>query len=195
MSSRLTRAIGIRVVRGMAVAIAIGNDHFSPSFVGRAELMLSDPRKPSTMRPYHWLARMAREAAEPLVARDVATVHQAASKSVRAFVERLRKAKAVLRSATIVSDGDPPKIGNPHLQAHADERRLFREATAAALDECGIDSIFLLEEQVTDKAATKIGVSATRLEQWLTEIGATAGRPWRTDEKTAAVAAWIALTR
>jgi hypothetical protein len=179
----------------MAVAIAIGGDHFSPSFVKRAELMLSDPRKPSTMRPYHSLARMAREAAEPLVARDVAMVHQAASKSVRAFIERLREAKVLLRSAAIVSDRDPPKIGNPHLQAHADERRLFCEATAAAWDECGIGSIFLLEEQVTDKAATKIGVSATRLEQWLTEIGAAAGRPWRTDEKTAAIAAWIALTR
>jgi hypothetical protein len=48
---------------------------------------------------------------------------------------------------------------------------------------------------VTDKAACQIDVSATRLEQWLTEIGAAAGRPWRSDEKTAAIASWIALTR
>jgi hypothetical protein len=38
-----------------------------------------------------------------------------------------------------------------------------------------------------------IGITPTRINQWLVDIAAVAGRPWRAHEKTAAIAAWIAL--
>jgi hypothetical protein len=193
MNSDGVIAIGIRLLRGKAVAIAIRGDLATPSYAGRAELMLSDPKFPSTLRPFHAMARLPLGKALPMVKRDEALVRKAASKSVSSFIEGLRKSKMSPRNVAIVSDDEPAQIGNPHLKAHADERRLFREATASAARELGIDSIFLVEKEISRSARNIIGVADAKVRPWLADIAAAAGRPWRGEEKTAAVAAWIAL--
>ena len=186
-------AIGIRLLRGRAVAIAICGDRATPAYVGRAELLLSDPKFPSTLRPFHAIARLRLEKALPMVQRDETLVRKAATTSMSSFIERLRKSKMSPRHAAIVSDDEPAQIGNPHLKAHAEERRLFREATASAARDLGIDSIFLVETEISESAFKIIGVTRPTIHLWLEDIAAVAGRPWRAVEKTSAVAAWIAL--
>jgi hypothetical protein len=141
------------------------------------------------------LARLLLEKALPVVKRDETLVREATSKSVAAFVESVRKAKVNPRFAAIVSDAEPAHIGNPHLKAHADERRLFREATASAMRELGIESLFLVKTQVARNASKMLGVAPGTMDRWLADIATVAGRPWREDEKTAALAALIALSR
>src|SRR5262249_47329343 len=82
-------AIGIRVLRGKAVAIAIRGGLATPSYAGRAEMMLSDPKFQSTLRPFHAMARLPFGKALPMVKRDEALVRKAASKSVSSFIEGL----------------------------------------------------------------------------------------------------------
>jgi hypothetical protein len=72
------------------------------------------------------MARLPLEKALSMVKRDEILVREAASKSLSRFIESLRKAKIKPRYAAIVSDDEPNQIGNPHLKAHADERRLLR---------------------------------------------------------------------
>ncbi len=187
MKSRRPAAIGIRVRRGMAVAIAISADRESPIFAARAELLLSDPKVPSSLRPLHALARQPMEIARPIIERDTKLVLEAAAESVRRFVSQLGDRGWRASGAAIVSDGEPPKIDNPHLEAHRDERRLFREAIASATRNHGIESIFLVEDEAAEESA--------KLTRWLAQIGESAGRPWRADEKIAALAARIAMAR
>jgi|SRR5215475_1688030 len=185
-------SIGIRVLRGIAVAIAVNPDGPTPSFAGRAQLLLSDPKIASTLRPFHAMARLPREKAQPMVERDEAIVRRAASTSMRSFVSQLTAAGMHPLCAAIVSDGDPEmRVSNAHLEAHALERRLFREATASAARECGIQAVFLEEAEVTRDAAKIVGVSTSALDTWLAQIGVAAGRPWRAEEKTAAAVSWI----
>ncbi len=187
-------AIGVRVLRGQAVAIALAGSRHSPAFAGRALLLLSDPKVPSTLRPFHALARLPREEAESLVKRDVAVVRKAAARSVRAFARRLLDAGARVSRLAIVSDSDPQEIDNSHLRAHADERRLFRESIASAARDLGIASEILLDRDPVAAAICRLAIKRTRLNQLLTAISETAGLPWRSDEKTAALAALIALS-
>jgi hypothetical protein len=188
--------IGIRILRGKAIAIALRGDDAAPSYAGRAELMLSDPKLPSTLRPFHAMARLPLKEALPMVKRDEELVRKAASNSMSRFVEELRKAKVNPRWAAIVSDDEPARISNPHLKAHEEERRLFREAAASAAAENGIKSLFLvLTEVARDAGGRTLGVASPAMDRWLADIAVAAGCPWRADEKTAAIAAWIALSR
>src|SRR5262249_16382407 len=161
---------------------------------GRAELMLSDPKVPSTLRPFHAMARFAPEKALPMVRRDEKLVREATSKSMSSFIASLRKAKVYPGCAAIVSDDEPAQIGNPHFKAHPHERCLFREAAASAAREHGIESLFLVKTEVDKSAGKIIGIASGTMNRWLADIAVAAGRPWRTDEKTAAVAARIALS-
>jgi len=193
MSSAI--AIGIRLLRGKAVAIAVYGDEPEPSYAGRRELLLCDPKVPSTLRPFHAMARLPAERALPMVKRDEMLVRDAASKSVSTFIEDLRKAKASPRRAAIVSDDEPAQIGNPHLQAHADERRLLREAVASAARDHGIESLFLIRSEVATSAGRMLGVASGAVDRWIADIATAAGRPWRAEEKIAALAARLALSR
>jgi hypothetical protein len=60
--------------------------------------------------------------------------------------------------AAMLGVHEPSSIANPHLQAHADERRLFREVTAAAARECGVRSILFLEGELNSQAIREIGI-------------------------------------
>src|SRR5262245_49343135 len=188
-------AIGIRLLRGKAVAIAIYGDEPEPSYAGRGELILCDPKVPSTLRPFHAMARLPVEEALPMVKRDEMLVREAASKSMSSFIEDLSKAKASPRRAAIVSDDEPAQIGNPHLQAHADERRLLREAVASAARSHGIESLFLIRTEVATSAGRMLGVASGTVDRWIADIASAAGRPWRAEEKIAALAARLALSR
>src|SRR5215472_14507822 len=146
----------------MAVAIAISIKRESPSFAARAELLLSDPKMPSTLRPFHALARQPRHAALPMVERDSNLVREIGAQSIHAFVEQLRERNLRASRAVIVSDGEPRKVDNPHLEAHREERRLFREAIAEPTRAAGIIPIFLAQDEV-DEAARSAFNSKTAL--------------------------------
>src|SRR5215470_17723227 len=126
----------------MAVAIAIARDHDAPSFVARAELLLSDPKIASTLRPFHALARQERNVAIPMIERDSKLVSQIGAKSMAAFLAQIRRRGLRASRVVIVSDAEPPKVDNPHLEAHREERRLFRDAIAAPTRAAGIKPFF-----------------------------------------------------
>jgi hypothetical protein len=91
------------------------------------------------------------------------------------------------------SEIDPTIITNPHIRAHALEGRLFRSVLEDAVRSCGFPCAVLVERSAYTRAAEILKRSEQDLKGSVAQLGRRLGGPWRSDEKTACLAAWLAL--
>jgi hypothetical protein len=162
--------------------------------VDQRSIDLCDPAIAESRQPYH--AGMGRlETNEAIIERRKKVIVQAADRSVSELLKKYRNAGHPLRGAGLVvgSDIDPAKVASPHIRAHALEGRLFRTVLADALRSGGLPSLVIVEKTAYAQAAEVLERSAAELKRFVTEMGRSLAGPWRADEKTAALAAWLAL--
>jgi hypothetical protein len=95
--------------------------------------------------------------------------------------------------AVVGSDINPDAIANPHIRAHASEGRLFRRVTEDALGRLGLACSIWVERTLYASAAQRLEHSEQRIRQVAAGFGRDVAGGWRADDKTAAVAAWLAL--
>lgn len=88
--------------------------------------------------------------------------------------------------------GDPHSIANPHIRAHALEGQLFRTTLAAALRARGIRSAVFRERDIYAAATKSHGRSPEQIKRALVALG-NSTRPWRGEQKLAALAAWLVV--
>lgn len=188
-------AIGLRVKTGRAIAVVLRASWEPPIVVKREELILSDPGKPEVWQPFHPVMELPWEEAAAAVSKTRKAIQATASKAMRTLVEEICAGGFEPRAVGIVggSSQDPAKIGNPHIRAHAAEGRLYREVLEAAADACGLSRRSFQEKNLYAQAASRVGGSADAVRERVSALGAGKVRPWRADEKLAAVAAWMAL--
>ena len=197
-------AIGFRVKSGHAIAVVLRGPLESPSPVAREVVELCDPAAPETRQPYH--AGLGQAEQDPkAIARRVKIVERAASASVSGLAAKLgldplepgrvgSSRRAECRAALVTGSViDPESVGNLHIRAHAYEGRLFRTVLEQALAAHGISASVIVEKELAEKARRRLGQSDRVIKQRVTELGAAFGSPWRSDEKAAATAAWMAL--
>jgi hypothetical protein len=67
---------------------------------------------------------------------------------------------------------------------------LFRRALEAASIRLGIPYRSFVDKRLFERVAEELGCPVTELERVVTELGRGKVRPWRADEKAAAIAAW-----
>jgi hypothetical protein len=123
-------------------------------------------------------------------------VIQAADRSVRELLSDYRDAGHRIRAAGLVVGGDidPARITNPHIRAHALEGRLFRTALEDALRSGGLSCLVIVERNAYTLAAELLRRTEDELKRRVTNFGRALSGPWRADEKTACLAAWMALS-
>ena len=187
-------AIGFRVKSGRAVAVLVGGPVQSPEVLDRRLIDLCDSALPASRQPYH--ARMGTlQTDEAKVERLRKVIVQAADRSATELIRDYRNAGHCLRAAALVvgSETDPARITNRHIRAHALEGRLFRTVLEDALRSCGLPCSVLVERHAYKRAAEVLGRSQEDLKRSAAQLGRGLGGPWRADEKTAALAAWLAL--
>jgi hypothetical protein len=68
-------------------------------------------------------------------------------------------------------------------------RQALRQGAAA----CGLVLVEQDEKSLLDRAAVHFAVPAAAIEAQLKALGATAGKPWRKEQKLACLAAWLAV--
>jgi len=197
-------AIGFRVKSGHAIAVILQGSVESPLPVARQVVELCDPAVAETRQPYH--SGLGQAEADPkTIARRVKIIERAASASVSGLaaklgVDRLEQGRtgssrrvecrAALVTGSVI---DPESVGNPHIRAHAYEGRLFRTVLEQALVAHGIRASVIVEKQLAEMARRRLARSDRAIKQRLSELGTAFGSPWRSDEKAAATAAWMAL--
>lgn len=182
-------AIGLRVKSGRAIAVILKGPLESPVSVGRQVVELCDPDVAETRQPYH--SGMGRAEEDPgTIAKRVKIIERAASASVSRLTAAHGECCAALVVGSVI---DPASVGNPHIRAHANEGRLFRTVLEQALAARGIRTFVIVEKELAETARRRLGAGDREVERRMTELGKVLGKPWRSDEKAAATAAWIAL--
>ena len=91
---------------------------------------------------------------------------------------------------------DPTTIANPHIRAHALEGRLFRSVVEETLQDEKIRTDVLLERDAYACVAARLKQSSDDVRRGIQNLDrsmAATGRPWRAEQKLAALAALFAL--
>jgi hypothetical protein len=187
-------ALGFRVKSGWATAVLVAGSVPSPQVLDRRAIDLCDPAIPSSRQPYHAaMGKLQTDQDKIKHLREV--VFQAARQSVTALFKDYRTAGHRVSAAGLVigSETDPATITNPHMRAHGLEGQLFRSALEQALRSYCLPCLVITERKVYPRAAEAFGMTEEKLTRTLTQLGRSLGGPWRADEKTASLAAWLAL--
>ena len=69
-----------------------------------------------------------------------------------------------------------------------------RDALRAACAKHGLQLTELDEKSLPETAPARLRLSPADVDAALSGLGATAGKPWRKEQKLAALAAWVAIT-
>ncbi|HYS54907.1 MAG TPA: hypothetical protein VER58_14210 [Thermoanaerobaculia bacterium] len=182
-------AIGIKSKTGRAIAVVLSESTAHPEFVCRQELKLSDKKIPATMQPYHEVMEMPWSESVTAVKPAIAAIEKIAAASLRKLMDVVESRGLRVACVAVVGPKDRQleRIGNPHIRAHAAEGVLFRAVVekAAAANDC--------PSRAFVDPTTELPEPSGRVKSVLAEYGKAAGSPWRADEKTAAIAAWVAL--
>ena len=154
-------ALGFRVKSGWAAACLVSGPASSPKVVDRRVVTLSDPEVPRSKQPYHSGTGFAETDAAKL-ARLVQSVEGYAEQSLAALFAQYRaEGRAPVRVGIVVgTDGDPERIANQHIQAHAREGRLFRRVIEDAARAHGLPFAILVEREAYRVAAGAASPSA-----------------------------------
>ena len=192
---RAQAAIGFRVKSGWATAVLLVGPARAPRVADRRVIELSDPAVPTSRQPYHEVMDAAPAQGAKLERRLRSVVARITRRSVRRLLQEYRSTgHAVRRVALVVgSDIDPARIANDHIRAHALEGRLFRTALERACRAFGLRASVLVEREAYPEGATALRRSESQVKRAVKELGRAIDGPWRADEKTAALAAWMTL--
>ncbi|HEY7684378.1 MAG TPA: hypothetical protein VH879_17175 [Gemmatimonadales bacterium] len=76
---------------------------------------------------------------------------------------------------------------------HAYEGQLFRVILEQALEAHGLRLVVVRGRDLLDRATAVLGQSEPALRSRVTELGRMVGSPWRSEQKAATLAAWLAL--
>jgi hypothetical protein len=192
-----TAGLGFRVKSGWAAVVLLTDTAHSVQLSDVSRIELCDPRLPETRQPYH--AAMGKlETDSTKLGRRERVVRSISQQSLtRLLTDYRQKGFRINRAAFVVgSQIDPAKIANPHIRAHALEGRLFRSAVAETLQDHEICTEVLLERDAYPSVAARLKRSSDDLKRAIQDLGRSAptkGRPWRAEQKLAALAALFAL--
>lgn len=188
--------VGFRVKSGWATVVLMAGPVATPPVLDHRVMGLSDPTIPGTKQPYH-AARGALEQNSANLAKRVELVQQITKRSVRQLLNDYSRIGCIIRNAALVAGSltEPNSIANPHIRAHALEGQLFRNAVEDALHSQGLDSLVVIERNAYAKASAILELPEKKLKLRVSDFSHPPGKPWRKDEKLAALAAWIAMAK
>ena len=188
-------AVGFTIKSGWAAAVLLGGPPSAPEVIDCRRVEISDPDIPDATQPYHAGFGTARDAGEELK-RLVSSVKSYGRKSVRGVLSEYQK-RGVLCAAGVVAGSliDPKTIGNDHIRIHAMEGQLFRAVVIDAAEASGLKCDVVRERDLYGLAVTALKKPEGAIRQTLAEMGKGVTGGWRSEQKAAALSAWLALAR
>jgi hypothetical protein len=189
-------SLGFRVKSGRAIAVLLVVSTDSLYVLDRREINLCDPAVPQSRQPYH--AKMGTlQTNEATIKRLRSVVMEAAEQSASELLKDYGVRGHPVHTAGLVvgSETDPTTITNTHIRAHAHEGQLFRTALEEALRLLGLPYLVFVERKIYAGAAKTLNRPEEDLKRILAGLGRRKSGPWRSDEKIAALAAWLTFQK
>jgi hypothetical protein len=192
-----TAALGFRVKSGWAAVVLLTKPAHALRLSDVSHVELSDPGLPETRQPYHAAMGNLETDSEELNRREQVVRCIARQSLSHLLIGYRQKGYAIKRAAVVVgSQVDPGSIANPHIRAHAMEGRLFRSVVEESLRRQEIPADVLLERDAYARAAGRLKQPIDNVKRAIQNLGRSTpanDRPWRAEEKLAALAALFAL--
>jgi len=195
-------ALGLRAMRGGAVLVAVAVEEGAPHILRSLFLATAGEGDRLSFEPYHVAAELAASGDAAEAARAVAEGRMRQTALAVAGLERLMRglredgadpsvAALLVNRAGWVTDLLAYSLASPEHPPVA-EGLAVRGALRAAVDRTGLTLVEMDEKMLPPHAADRFGFAPAELEPRLKALGASAGRPWRKEQKNACLAAWLA---
>lgn len=182
---------------GWAMAVLLAGPASSPALLRCERALLSDANFPATKQPYHAALQPFRVQAKAEVRKLVKLVSAAAKRSVKDLLKQATNAGYEVHGAAMVVGSlvDPSTLHSEHIRAHGLEGQLFRTVLADAFRARGISCAMFVEKEAYARAAEKLHTTEAAAKRTVAQLGESHEGSWGAEEKMAALAAWVALTR
>lgn len=166
----------------------------------RARIEVCDATGLRGNQPYHHAAQLGLPAAEIFLAEYAANAERLASAEISAAIDQLRSRNLrVTAAAILLASGRAlpqlPQVLASHPLIHTAEGELFRNAARKACERLGLHVDGFRERDLEECAAAIWGGDAPAIRKQIADSGKALGPPWTQDQKSAALAAAIALTK
>jgi hypothetical protein len=189
-------AIGFKCHSGWAVCVALGRDADGFRLLARRRVDLIEPAdSPWAKAPYHAAEDLDADAAHALVQRALRSARAASVRALRDACASLREdghdavACAILTGAPM-PDWTTEQIRAVHVRMHKAEGAIFAAALMEAASVCKVPLVAIVAKELPARAEHAVAGAANAI---LARLGKSAGPPWGADQKSAALAAAIAL--
>ena len=188
-------SIGFRAKTGKAIAIALSRSDPSPAYLARWEVVLHDPKIPATSQPHHEVMELPWSDAQTAVRQLELGIENVATKVVAALMNEIQSKGFSVSGVGVVGSPDRKleRIGNAHIRAHAAEGILFRRVLEVAAANHNLQYRSFSDRSFEEVTFPQLHTKPQEIKNTLVLIGRAAGKPWRADERAAAVAAWLML--
>lgn len=195
-----TAAIGFRVHSGWAAAVVVCGPTDAPVVLDRRRIQLVKLFSYTFRQPYHTAAKMPRQDAAKFIHAVQSDAKRLAVASLRSMQKELVEGEFKLMASTLLlaSGRSLPvleRILASHALIHTADGELFRGSLRAACAVCDLPLQGITEKELFATASNILGIQPPVLQRRLVALGKTLGPPWSQDEKYAALAAWLSLTR
>jgi hypothetical protein len=190
-------SLGFRVKTGWTAVVLLDGPSSAPRVLDARRIDLCDPEEPDARQPYHaGFGTFQEDDAE--VARLVKGVRRYARGALARLLKEYGGTRRPATSAVVAgSDVDPARIANLHMRAHALEGRLYRTLVEDGMRDAGVPCAVFVERELPATAAGRLGLAEDAVKRAAGALGkardAGLDGPWRTEEKAAAIAAWLTL--
>jgi hypothetical protein len=182
-------AIGVRAHSGWAALVAVAGAPGSVRVLDRRRIVIADPHGRGANQPYHFAERLELQAAEKHLASCAAASERLALAAFQDVVQDLNNYE-IAGVAILLASGRPlpslPDILASHALIHTAEGEFFRQAIRQACERLGISVTGIRERELGEASA---------LQKEIANLGKIVGPPWTQDQKMAALAAMMVLTK
>ncbi len=188
-------AVGLVVKSGWAAAVLVIGSPASPRVVDSRRIELSDPAISESRQPYHAGFGTARDSGAERT-RLIRVVRRFGRRSVTTTIRSYTEtAGRPLAGAGVVVGSliDPERIANAHIRIHALEGQLFRGVVQEAALKSALPCSIWRERDLYALAADALGQPEPHIRSTVSALGRGVANPWRAEQKTATVAAWLVL--
>lgn len=193
-------ALGFRMHSGWGVLVAVAGDIDSVEIVERRRIVVTDPKTPGAIQPYHHAANLEIQKAEKHIKNCAAASERMAVAAIEHVIHELDLRECrIAGAALLMASGRPlpplAKILGAHPLIHTAEGEFFRKVIRNACARLKISVEDMRERDVEERMKAAFGNSSGRLQRRLETAGKEIGPPWTKDHKSAALAAFLALSR
>jgi hypothetical protein len=196
-------ALGFRTHSGWAAVIAIASPSqvaidVRPTVVGRRRIELIDDKIPEAAQPYHAAAEMGLKEAGECLAKCADRAQLLAREAILSIIDGLTEGNCrAVGCGIVLASGRPlPVLASvlaSHALIHTAEGEFFRDVLRRGSEQCNLTVTGVKERELYTRGTRELGMGVEALNRALAEMGRIVGPPWSQDQKSAALAAWLAL--